>query len=513
MTRVTTTAAHRRQAAAARTGGAGWLAALGVTGVAAALRLPGLDRVPELVFDETYYVKDAWTLLNLGYEAQWGEEPDVAFEAGQVDGYTDVASYVVHPPVGKHLIGIGLRLLGAQDPVGWRLGAALAGIVSVLLLTRIARRLFGSTALGVVAGLLLAVDGAAIVHSRTSLLDGFLMMFVLAAFGALLIDRDQARERLARSTAPPRAARRWGPDLGLRPWRLAAGVLLGLAIGTKWSGVWFLAAFGLLTVAWDASARYRAGVRHWWQATALHDAVPAFVSLVPVAALTYLASWFSWFRSPDAYGRHWAQDHPGEGITWLPDALRSLAKYHQDMWSFHTTLTDDHSYASHPISWIVPWRPTAFFYASPEPAQQACAADRCSQTVTSLGNPVLWLLAAIAVIACVWWALRRRDGVAGAVLTGIAAGWLPWFGYAQRTIFAFYAIAFLPWLVLAVTWSGARLLAWGDADPVRRRAVRTVLAVLAAAVLATSWYFYPLWTGHVITFRSWQLHQWLPSWV
>nr|WP_024285450.1 phospholipid carrier-dependent glycosyltransferase [Cellulomonas sp. KRMCY2] len=510
---MTTIAADRRRGTPARTRLAGWLGALGVTGLAAALRLPGLDRIPTLVFDETYYVKDAWTLLRLGYEAAWGDDPNPAFEAGDVDGYSDRASYVVHPPVGKHLVGLGMRLLGAQDPVGWRLGAALAGIVSVLLLTRIARRLFASTSLGLVAGLLLAVDGSAIVHSRTSLLDGFLMMFVLAAFGALLIDRDRARQRMLGSTAPPRAPGRWGPGLGLRPWRLAAGVLLGLAVGTKWSGLWFLAAFGLLTVGWDASTRYRAGVRRWWQAALLRDAGPAFVSLVPVAALTYLASWFSWFRSPDAYDRSWAQAHPGQGVTWLPDALRSLVRFHQEMWDFHTGLTDDHSYASHPITWIVQWRPTAFFYVSPEPAQQICGADRCSQTVTSLGNPVLWLLAAFAVLACLWWAVRRRDGVAAAVLTGIAAGWLPWFAFPQRTIFAFYAVAFLPWLVLAVTWSGARLLAWGDADEARRRIVRTVVVVVAVAVLATSWYFYPLWTGQVTTFRTWQLHQWLPSWV
>lgn len=507
--------------------GGGWPLTVAVTGLAAALRLPALDRLHELVFDETYYVKDAWTLLNLGYEAEWGEDPNPAFEAGDVDGYSTEADYVVHPAVGKWVIALGLRLLGAQDPVGWRLGTVVAGILTVLLLTRAARRLFGSNLLGAVSGTLLAIDGTAIVLSRTALLDGVLTLWVVAAFAALLLDRDLARRRLARSTAPPWATTRWGPRLGVRPWRLVAGVLLGLSIGTKWSGVWFLAVFGLLSVGWDLAARRRAGVLRPVTGTALRDVVPAFVSLVPVAALTYLATWASWFRSPGAYRRQWAALHPEEGVTWLPDALRSWWKYHTDMWQFHTHLTSEHSYASDPWTWIVQWKPTLFLYNAPEPAQQLCDADRCSQTVTSQGNPLLWWLAALAVLACLWWALRRRDGVAAAALSGVVAGWLPWFLYAERTIFAFYAVVFLPWTVLCLTHAASRWAAWAGRPPdhrgrrwrwrrhsrppsdrwTRRAVVWTVIAVLGVLLIATSWFWYPLWTGEITTMRFWQLHQ------
>ncbi len=489
----------------------GWPLTLAVTALAAALRLPALDRLHELVFDETYYVKDAWTLLNLGYEAEWGEEPNPAFESGDTDGYSTEADYVVHPAVGKWVIALGLKLLGADDPVGWRLSTVVVGILTVLVLTRAARRLFGSTLLGAVAGTLLAIDGTATVLSRTALLDGILTFWVVAAFGALLLDRDQARRRLAGLTAPPLAASRWGPRLGWRPWRLVAGVLLGLSIGTKWSGLWFLAVFGLLTVGWDLAARRRAGVLRPIAGTALRDAVPAFCSTVPVAALTYLATWASWFGSPDAYRRQWAALHPGEGVSWLPEALRSWWKYHLDIWHFHTTLTSEHSYAADPWTWIVQWKPTLFLYNSPEPAQQACGADHCSQTITSQGNPLLWWLAALAVVACVWWVVRRRDGVAAAALSGVVAGWLPWFLYSERTIFAFYAVVFLPWTILCLTYAGARLLAWGEGPPddawTRRAVVRTVLVVLAVLVVAASVFYYPLWTGEVTTLHFWQLHQ------
>jgi dolichyl-phosphate-mannose-protein mannosyltransferase len=59
--------------------------------------------------------------------------------------------------------------------------------------------------------------------------------------------------------------------MGWRPWRLAAGVCLGLACGTKWSGAYFLAAFGLMTVLWDMGARRAVGITRWKTAWLVKD--------------------------------------------------------------------------------------------------------------------------------------------------------------------------------------------------------------------------------------------------
>jgi dolichyl-phosphate-mannose--protein O-mannosyl transferase len=499
----------------------GWLWPLAVTLLGGVLRFWDLGRPHELVFDETYYVKQAYSLLAQGFEGQWGDDANAGFAAGDTSALRTSAEYVVHPPVGKWLIALGMHLGGGvESSAAWRLASAVAGTLAVLMVARIGRRLFASTALGTVAGLLMAVDGEAIVHSRTGLLDGFVMVFALAAFGALLLDRDQARRRLARRTAAvldSGAALGLGPRLGRRWWRFAAAVLLGLCIGTKWSGLYFLAAFGLLSVAWDATARRSVGVRHWAPAALWRDAVPAGLVMVLTAAVTYVGSWWSWFVHPGSYLRQWAEQHPGEGVTWLPPALRSLWHFHTEMWQFHTTLTAEHAYSAHPLGWIVQWRPTSFYYPTEvsglrgDAAELACGADSCSQAITSLGNPVIWWLGALAVLVALWWLVVRRDWRAGAVLSGIVAGWLPWFAYAHRTIFTFYSIAFTPWVVLTLVYVLALLVQ--SRDPVqRRRGVVAATAVLAVVVVVSA-FFYPIWTGWVVPYDFWHLHMWLRSWI
>src|SRR5689334_17177265 len=130
---------------------------------------------------------------------------------------------------------------------GWRFASALFGSLAILLMCRIARRLTRSTLLGCLAGLLMALDGLQFVLSRTGILDIFLMFFVLAAFGCVLIDRDVSRAALAERVASvpaPAGSRDTGPRLGIRRWRVAAGIFLGLAVATKWNAGWYIIGFG-----------------------------------------------------------------------------------------------------------------------------------------------------------------------------------------------------------------------------------------------------------------------------
>ncbi|MHB1063967.1 MAG: dolichyl-phosphate-mannose--protein mannosyltransferase, partial [Georgenia sp.] len=414
------------------------------------------------VYDETYYVKQAYSLLTLGYEGDWpAEDANDRFIQGDFSDLTTDADYVVHPQIGKWMIAVGLRLFGADNGAGWRFSAAIVGTLSVLVLARLATGLFRSPLLGTTAGLFLAIDGVHLTESRTSLLDVFLMFWVLVGFSLVLTDREWSRARLAHLTAQrlatgPASGLGLGPRPGVRWWLVAAGVALGLATGVKWSGLYAVAVFGVLVYVWDTTARRSVGGRAWFASGVLRGGIPAFLALVPTAAVTYVAGWWSWFASPGAYKRQWAADLRAAGDPvprgWLPDALNSWWEYHLSIWTFHNNLDSEHSYAAHPVGWILQLRPTSFYWSKPPPPPEACGADRCVQAITSVGNPVIWWLAAAALLVLLHLAVRGRDWRAWAILAGYAAMYLPWFAYAHRTIFTFYSVAFVPFVVLCLTY-------------------------------------------------------------
>ncbi|EWS80531.1 membrane protein [Brachybacterium phenoliresistens] len=495
---------------------AAWAAALALFALALVLRLWGLGSIHELIFDETYYVKDGYTLVHNGVEMNWPDDPDAAFEAGDVDSYEDSGAYVVHPSVGKWVIGLGMLALGGDNPWGWRISVALLGALSVLMLARIGRRLFRSTGLGLIAGGLLAIDGLHLTHSRTSLLDLVLMFFVLAAFGALLIDRDQFRQRLAEATArvitTGERLSPWGAAGGWRPWRLSAGVLLGLACSVKWSGLYVLAVFGIMTVLWDWWARRRVREKRWLVGGLVRDAIPAFFAMVGTALVTYVASWAGWFASDKGYFRHWAEENGHAGGSPILNALRSLWHYHQEAYAFHVGLDSEHTYQASPFGWLLQIRPTNFYYRSYDYGEAGCQVAKCGAQILSVGNPLIWWLGAIAVLVAVVLGLVWRDGRAWAALSGIIGGYLPWFLYLDRTIFTFYAVVFEPWLILCLVYVMGLIIGPRDGDRERRLAGTLFVGSVLTLIVLVSAFFWPIWTGQTIPLEQWRWRMWLPSW-
>ncbi|WP_231126805.1 dolichyl-phosphate-mannose--protein mannosyltransferase [Motilibacter aurantiacus] len=528
---VAATVRRRLSAPMPQDGPSGWLGPLLVATVAGVLRFWQLGTPGDKVFDEVYYPSEGASLWEYGVEVKDG-----------------APEYVVHPPLGKWVIGFGEQLFDGS--FGWRFSTALLGTLAVFVLARAGRRLFRSTLLGCIAGLLLALDGLHVVMSRTGLLDSILMFFVLAAFACLLVDRDATRARLARAlperlgTAPGAA----GPWLGARPWLLLAGAFLGAGCATKWSGAFYLAVFGLMSLLWSASARRAAGAARPYLAALRRDLPVAVVALGLVPVAVYLLSWTGWFLSPatEAYGRDWAETSPASGLgSLVPDALRSLWHYHAQAYEFHRNLRTKHAYQSNPWSWLVLGRPVAFWYPA---SISGCGSGSCSQAILALGTPALWWasVAALPVVAFRW--LGQRDWRAGAILAGLAAGYLPWFNYQERTIFSFYAVVFVPFLALAVTMVLGMLLgpsparaaagrghaasdapfpagaqgqeeAYGYDDAREAAAARrrtwgaAVVGAYLLIVVACFAYFWPIYSAQIIDQSDWAARMWFRSWI
>lgn len=524
-----------------RTGGGdpivSWSAAVGVALLAFLLRVWRLGTPDEFAFDETYYAKDAWSLLHHGYVRSYNATDNRILNGATEGIWEDKASMVVHPEVGKWLIALGEKAFG-MEPFGWRISAAVVGALTVLVMCRLARRLTGSTLLGCVAGLLLCFDGLHFVLSRLALLDVFVTFFLLCAVACLVADRDWHRARMARRCpVPVTDGRGFGPVRGLllRPWLLLGGVCFGLAVGTKWTALYPMAAFGLLVWAWSWGARRSFGVRWPVLKSALVDGVPAFVQLVLVAFCVYVATWGGWLANAYEYEKHlsatqythfdggedWptrgAEDAENLGEVW--QSLRSLASYHHDVYVFHTHFLDDseHTYQSKPSGWLLLNRPVGVSADTDiQPGTQGCdapAGSDCLRQVLLLGTPVLWWGGCLALVYAVLMWVGARDWRFGVAVVGTASGWLPWLVYDERPIFSFYAVVTLPFVVLALTLAAGKLIGPSRAPTPRRTAGVVVTGTFLVLVVLNFAWFYPIYTHQLVTHSEWLDRIWFQHWV
>ena len=274
----------------------------------------------------------------------------------------------------------------------------------------------------------------------------------------------------------------------LRPWRLAAGVAFGLALATKWNSIFLLAVLGIVSVLWDVGARRLAGADwHGWLSL-LVDGIPAFVRMVVVAALVYVSTWAGWLLTTGGYDRGWGASNPDHPwVKFIGDPWASLLWYHKEMYEFHVgdfINNATHPYDAHPAGWLVVARPIGIDAVNDiAPGTDGCLGpDNCIRVISGMGTPVLWWMAAIAlVVAAIWW-LGGRDWRFGLPVIATAALYLPWFNYADRPVFFFYAITFVPFTVIALALVLGLIL--GPANGPHRRRGAIIVGVLVALVAA-----------------------------
>ncbi|SNR41108.1 dolichyl-phosphate-mannose--protein mannosyltransferase [Blastococcus mobilis] len=456
-------------------------ALLGMASLAS--RLWGISYPKDLLFDEAYYPPQAHELLTWGFE------------------YNRGYSFIVHPPLGKWLIAAGEQLFG-YNSFGWRFPSAVAGAVAVVVLVRLARRLTGSTLLGLLAGLLLALDGFSFTLSRIGLLDVFLQVFVVSAVACLVVDRDVVRARVRAMDGVP-------ARIGPRGWRIAAGFLFGCACAVKWSGVWFLAFFAVLSLFWDRAAWRESGIPHPTRTTIRRGLPGALWSLGVVPVLTYLASFTGWFLGETSQGKAWAQQHPDTAFPFVPDALRSLWHEHAQWLEFHNGLSSPHPWESGPWSWLVTGRPILLW--NPQGLTDS-AGDQVIRYILMVGTPTLWFAFVPALLWLAWRIVARRDPAAVPVAVAIAAGWLTWFMNLDRTMFIFYMAPALPFFVLAVVLALQDVLGRDRADDLRRQVGLGAVCLYVALVATTFAFFHPVLTGQPLSHPEWLQRMWFPSW-
>lgn len=357
-----------------------------------ATHLIGLGHPAQVVFDEVH----------------WGKAVSAYCCTGQ-------RQFDVHPPHGKLLVTVGAWLGGydgtmsfekiglpyGRHPAFWlRLIPALSGVLIPVLFFLFLRGAGGSVATAWIGGLLLALDNALLLETRTLLFDGILVASSLGSLVCLF--------GIERASSPGRA---WA-------WTIACGALAGLAVGTKFTG---LAVPGLIAVwlAWLGwTRRVPAGLIVW----------RGLVAVVAGCAI-YVGGWMVHFA---------LLTQPGPADLFHPttgNLIEDLRVVHRTMFAANASLVATHPDGSHPLSWPV-MKVAPLFWTGEGAAEYL------------VGNPVVWwgsslLLVVIVVNVGLMRVTRLKLGPRPPssrlwfLLLAYAAAYLPFFG-VTRILFLYH---------------------------------------------------------------------------
>jgi len=381
--------------------------------VSETLFLIHLSRPSVVIFDEVHYVRAARVLQRLA-------------------GPTNIE----HPMLGKECIALGMALFG-DDAFGWRFFSTIAGSAVVMGLFAIGWLSFGRMRPAVAGAVLAVLNFTLFVQARIAMLDGYMAAFVVLGIAAML----------------------WAmrAPVGRAGWQIAlAGVLLGLAVGAKWTALPYI---GFAGIAWL--------VRR-----------PTLSSIKGVAILgaTSLAAYLLTFAPAFFY----ASD---------PLTLRTLLPFQAEMFAQQIQVLPAHVYQSRWWSWPLMLRPIWYFYEN---------ADGALRGILLVGNPLVMWGGLIAVAACLWDRSPRSRAIAALWLSS----WLMWAIIPKSLGFFYYyylSTLFLP-LVLAAALDRFGRKHWDE-----------WFTVASFALFA---FFYPILSGGALAdggaFHRWT---WFTSWI
>lgn len=411
----------------------GWCAVISLAFLALVLHRIGLPS--QLYFDEVHYVPAARALLEGG---DWLNRE--------------------HPPLGKELIALGIALLG-DGPLGWRMPSALAGAATLFAAMRALWFASERREATLVYGVLLASGGFLFVQARIAMLDGFMMCFLMVALW-----------QLAAAVRQPEGGR----------WRLAlAGVMLGLALASKWNAVLVAALPGLAFLA----ARLAAGRRRLLLS---RRGIP-----VPGVSLLEAGIWLG--AVPLLV--YWACFLPVALAAGEPFGPLAMIELHREISALQQSVKEPHPYQSVWWQWPLNLRPIWYFYDW---------SDGALRGVFLLGNPLTTLLGLPALGWCLWAGLRHKRwdalAVAALYLTALGLWWI-----APKPV-QFYYHYFLPHCFALA----ALALALDALCSTRWRKLALIVPLASVALFAG---FYPVYSAAPLAsdfaFERWM---WLDSW-
>lgn len=428
-------------------------------------RLVNVSGVDSVLLDEQNTIPDSPSWFNSMYfdEIYHGR---TAYE-----NIKNIYPYeITHPPLGKIIISLGIRIFG-MTPFGYRFMGAFFGVLMLLPLYILLKNMFGKTKVAMCGTLLFAFEFMHFTQTRIATIDTYGVFFTLLSFLFMW------RWMTAPYTAKLRAT--W-LDLFL------CGLSFGLGCACKWTVLYAgvgLAALWLLR----AIMKYRAvGLGHYGREL-LGTIGLSVLFFIVIPVIIYCLSYIP-------YGLALGYKMPG---------MLTDGNYYKLIWdnqvymlTYHNGVNQTHPYSSRWYQWLFDVRPILYYLQYNGETKSAFGA---------FNSPLIsWAgLAALISIVFAFW--KRRKSQAVLIWVGYLCQFLPWV-IITRTTFAYHYFGCILFLTIAISFVFDELI--------ERRSKNDKL-VYAFTGLNTALFvlFYPVLSGVEASVQfCLNVLKWFPSW-
>lgn len=438
---------------------------------------------PELLFDEQ-------DLMIYTHSYMKGSYFDEIYHARTAyENLEGIVAYEnTHPPLGKLIIALGIKLFGL-GPYGWRIMGTLLGIAMVPIIYAMARHLFRSRSLAMFAAGLLAADFMHFTQTRISTIDVYGVFFIMLMFYWMsrYSSMNFYRHKLAATWLP----------LGL------AGLAFGLGVASKWIVLYGGAGLAVMLALslWDRYREYAAAKRQLnggGEDVVLEAAeLKRIVRVFPKYTVLTLAVCLVFYVAVPAaiYALSYI---PILSVMQGGYTLQALVDYQVNMFNYHSNLVSSHPFSSSWWEWPFMKRPV-WYYNGGE------LAEGMKSTIAAMGNPLLWWSGIFCMLAAIYISVKRRDKRFYMVWIAFLAQYVPWM-LVPRETFLYHYFAMVPFILLSIVYM------FRFAEERMPRLVKLRHAYLAAAA-ALFVLFYPALSGMQVPVWYINMLRWFPSWL
>lgn len=324
-------------------------------------------------FDEIYFARTAYEYANGLRAYEW-----------------------THPPLGKLIQSIPIKIFHKMAPFYYRLMGNIAGILMVFVMYLFGKKLFKKRIYATTSALLMAFDTFHFAQTRMGTVDSFLVLFIMLAFYFMynFINKESEIRNL-----------------------FLSGLFFALATSTKWIGLY--AGFALAIIFFIHIIKNKR--------FSLQLILYGTIFFVIIPLLIYLGTYLIY-----------------PNVEWLNNfSIKEIFAQTIRMFNYHASLTETHFFSSPYYTWPISYKPV-WYYSSDLNINMHAG-------ITGVGNIIIWWFGIIGFFYLIYTLIKQKEKTAFFLVSAIAFTFLP-FVFISRAMFLYHYFAIVPFIMLAVVY-------------------------------------------------------------